>query len=72
MVGAREVFGEVVAVVFGAWCPEDFELALSDTISDPVEAHVDGFAALLFYCVDYYTRGCAVVGFYRDSRLRVV
>ena len=47
VVGGGMMFGEVVAVVVFAWGPKDLELALADTVADPIEAHVNCFGALL-------------------------
>ena len=47
MVVDRVVLGLVVAMVCGTRHPVDAELALSDAVSDPVKAHVDGFGAAL-------------------------
>ena len=40
------MLGEVVGEVAGAGGPLDDELALADSVLDPVEAHVVGFGAL--------------------------
>ena len=48
VVGHRVVLGPVVGMVFRSLAPMDTELALSDAIADPVEAHVDGFGLALF------------------------
>ena len=51
VVSGCKVFGKVVNIVVGTMVPVDAELALADTIADPVEAHVNGFGAALFDCV---------------------
>ena len=55
----------VLAVVVGAigfaFAPVFFELALSDTVADPVEAHIDGFGSFLFHSVHGNTSCRAVV-----------
>ena len=56
------VFCVVIPVVSAAWGPVDMEVALADTVANPIEAHVDGFGAALFDCVVGYAFGGAVVG----------
>ena len=65
------VFGEVVGFVECASAPIDDELALADAVTDPVEAHVDGFGSALFYGVIGDTGGCVVVSDNGSGRLRV-
>ena len=48
VVGGREMLGVVVRMVFTTRFPVDSKLALSNTVADPIEAHVDGFGAPLF------------------------
>ncbi len=48
VVGHRVVLGPVVGMVFRSLAPMDTELALSDSIAYPVEAHVDGLGSALF------------------------
>ena len=43
MVGIWMVLGPVVGVVVAARFPVDDELALLDTVFEPVESHVNGF-----------------------------
>ena len=43
------VFCRVVTKVNGARGPVDMELSLVDAVSEPVEAHVNGFGSVLFY-----------------------
>ena len=46
---SRQVmFFVVVGQIGYAWLPVDKELAAAGAVADPVEAHVDGFGALLF------------------------
>jgi hypothetical protein len=45
------VFGMVIANIFWTGLPIDDELVLTDTVFDPVKAHVDGFGPFLFYGV---------------------
>ena len=44
----RVMFCVIVGKVGYAWLPVDKELAAAGAVADPVEAHVDGFGALLF------------------------
>ena len=43
MCGRGVVLGEVVGEDVGAFSPVHVELPLSDSVADPVEAHVDCF-----------------------------
>ena len=43
----RMMLGEVVGFVETSFLPVDVELSLTDTVADPVVAHVDGFGAFL-------------------------
>ena len=55
------VFGEVVGHVVTAPSPVYKELALFDSVLNPVETHVDCFGSLLFDCVvDDAGRTCVV------------
>ena len=56
------VFGEIVCMVGDAQLPKNVKLALSDTIPDPIEAHVDGFRPFLFDGVIGNAASSAVVG----------
>ena len=58
----REVFGKVIGKVLAAEFPEDTELVLMDTVLQPIESHVNGFGAALFYCVITNAGGRVVVG----------
>ena len=51
MVGSWMMLCPVVGVVVGSGFPVDDELALLDTVFEPVESHVDGFGAFLLDCV---------------------
>ena len=48
MVGSGVVFCEVVSIVFSSGFPVDMELFLVHAVTDPVEAHVNGFRPLEF------------------------
>ena len=41
------MLGKVVGHVCRAFAPDELELALFDSIFDPVEAHVEGFGEFL-------------------------
>jgi len=43
VVSRRMVFGEIVSPISDAGLPEGVELALLQTIADPIEAHVHSF-----------------------------
>ena len=62
MVFGWMVLGKIIGAVEGAFAPIDVVLALANTVADPVEAHVDGFGAFLFYRIGNDTSGGAVVG----------
>ena len=42
------MFSNIVSQVFLSWFPVDVELFLVDAVTDPVEAHVNGFRPLEF------------------------
>ena len=44
----RVMFCVIVGQIGYAWLPVDEELAAAGVVPDPVEAHVNGFGALLF------------------------
>ena len=48
MVTGRKVLREVIRKVVTARFPMDYELALLDSVSNPVKAHVNGFGPFLF------------------------
>ena len=41
----RQRLSEEVGQIVTSWGPDDFELLLTNTIPDPVEAKVDGFGS---------------------------
>jgi hypothetical protein len=55
------VFREVVSQVGGSAFPVDKELALADAVADPIEAHVNGFGALLLDSVIGNAHGTFIV-----------
>ena len=56
------MLGEVVGFVETAFFPMNKELPLAYAVANPVEAHVDGFRALLFDSVVGDAGGGTVVG----------
>lgn len=62
VVGSGVVFGVIIGHVGFTATPDNFELALSNSAFDPVEAHVDGFGSFLFDGVVGNAEGSAVVG----------
>ena len=56
------MFSVIIGEVDLAWCPLYFEHFLADSVAQPVEAHVDGFAATLFHCAVHDAVSGAVVG----------
>jgi hypothetical protein len=62
VMSGRVMFSEAVSQIVSAAAPVDKELALGDAVSDPVEAHVGGFGAALFYSVVGNARGTGVAG----------
>jgi len=65
------VFGKIIGAVGVARSPKDVKLSLSDTIPDPIEAHVDGFGPFLFDGVIGNAASSAVVGLEWCGWLRV-
>jgi len=55
------VFGKVVGAITDPTSPVDNELALANTVADPVKTHVHGFGAFLFDGVVGDARSSAVV-----------
>ena len=69
VVGGRVVLGEVVTFVVLARLPKNVKLALSDTIMDPVKAHVNGLGPFLFHCVIYDSFSTGIVSLDGSGRL---
>ena len=65
------MLGEIIGIVVDALSPVDEELAVLDAIFDPVEMHVDGFGATLFYFVIGDAGGNGIVSLDRGCRLWV-
>jgi hypothetical protein len=71
VVGCGMVFTLVVSLILFAGTPVYFELALADSVTYPVVAHVDSLGTFLFYRVVCNAGGGAVVCLYWRRRLRV-
>ena len=65
------MFREIISFVHVAALPKHVKLALAHTVSDPVEAHVNGFGPLLFDSVGGNASGGNVVSLDRRCRLGV-
>jgi hypothetical protein len=65
------MFRKVVGLVEAALFPKDNELALTDTVTNPVEAHVNGFGSFLFNRIVGNAGSGAVVGLDGSGRLSV-
>jgi len=55
------VLGEIVGFVCGTRSPEDVILDLTNTVTNPIETHVNGFGSFLFDVVIGNASGCGVV-----------
>ena len=62
MVRGPEVFGEVVGPIHCTWRPAYAELTLLDTVTNPIESHIDCFGSFLFDRVIRDAGGACVVG----------
>ena len=62
VMAGRMVFGVVVSFVDAARAPVDDELALFDSVADPVETHVNGAGALLLDVLIGNATGGRVIG----------
>ena len=51
VVGGWEVFGEIVCEVVLSFFPVDVELSLANSVSYPVESHINGLGSFLLDCV---------------------
>ena len=65
------MFAEVVSQVFFSGCPGDVVHVLGDPVFEPIESHVDCFAAALFDCAIEDAIGSAVVSDHGCGRLVV-
>jgi hypothetical protein len=65
------VFRKIIGPVGGTTTPVDVKLTLADAITDPIETHIDGFGAFLFYRVVGDAGGCSVVSDEDRGRLRM-
>ena len=55
------MLGEVVSQIVLTFFLKCLKLVLANTVSYPVETHVNGFGALLFDCVVDNAVGCSIV-----------
>ena len=56
------VFSRVVCIIVVCFTSVDAEVALSDAVTDPVEAHIDGFGAALLESIIAYACCGIIVG----------
>jgi hypothetical protein len=61
MVFDSERLGEEIGKLLSAWNVKDFELALSNTITEPMEAHINGFGTSDLEGIVGKTNSCSVV-----------
>ena len=65
------MLGKVISFVGATFAPEDMELLLADTITDPIESHVNGFGTFLLDRI-IGDAGCgAIVSLDRSRGLRM-
>ena len=57
------VFCKIVSSVCAAFAPVNDELSLSNSVSYPIKAHVDGFGSFLFHSVVGDADGGVVIGY---------
>ena len=65
------MFRPVIGEIFGAWSPENMEVAELDAVLDPIESHVDGARSLLLTDVIGDVVGCQIIGDHHSTWLRV-
>jgi hypothetical protein len=46
----RMVFRKIIPQILVSWAPINMKLSLFDPVFDPIEAHIHGPCAFLFYC----------------------
>jgi hypothetical protein len=56
------MFSKVVRFVEDSFFPVNVKLALTNAVTNPVEAHVDGFGAFLLDSIVGDARGGAIIG----------
>jgi hypothetical protein len=57
----RMVFRKIIPQILVSWAPIDMTLSLFDPVFDPIEAHIHGPCAFLFYCSIAVSCDCGVV-----------
>jgi hypothetical protein len=65
------MFGEIIGKVVAAASPVNVEVALFDSVLDPIESHVDGFGSSLFDGAIGNARGAGVVSLQGSGALWV-
>ena len=65
------MFGKIISPVQNSSFPVDVELALADTVANPVEVHIDGFGSFLFDRVIGDAKGGTVVSYNWSGRLGI-
>ena len=77
MVGSTNMFvdwkrfgKEICDVVVGSY-PEDFELTLSNSVSQPMKAQIDGFCLGCLECISSQSHGTSVVAINGSGFLRM-
>jgi hypothetical protein len=71
MMGWGMVLGKVVGKIVFTGMPVNYELALLDSASDPVKAHIYGFGATLFDRFIGDASGACIVDLYGCGSLRM-
>ena len=69
IMGCVVMFREIISLVESSGTPINLELALSDAVFDPIEAHVDGLGVLLLDGVIANAGGGAIVRLDGSGRL---
>lgn len=69
MVGSGVMFGMIITEIIGTWSPVDKEVALANTILNPVKTHVHGFGLALADSAVGDSGGSRVIGLDRGGRL---
>jgi hypothetical protein len=72
VMGRGMVLGKVVSEIFFTSTPMNDEVALLDSIADPVKAHVNCFGSALFDCFVGNASGAGTVGLDWCGSLRMV
>jgi hypothetical protein len=66
------MFGKIISCVQNSLFPIDVELALADAVTNPVEAHIDGFGSFLFdHVIGNAKGGTVLVSYDWSGRLGI-